>query len=504
MNWNTLLLTAGLFACVVAAQPVSRMHLLEVEPDGRGNRPIDFVDDRPAALTAATAAPNGITYHNGPVMTGTTHIYYIWYGDWSTDATAPAILNNFANKIGGSPYYNINTTYTNSAKTAVSNAVTLAGSVTDTSTKTSLSDADIWSIVVRSFGNGFPVDPNGVYFVLTAPGVKATSGFLTAYCGWHTYNVYNGVTVKYSFVGNAKGPSLRSCAAQTTGSPNNDPAADGMVSVLAHELEETVTDPQLNAWYDANGNENADKCSWTFGTAYAAGGGAANMKLGTMDYLIQRNWVNANGGSCALSYTGSPDYGLIVSPGSQTVAQGAKSGNYTINVSTSNGFSGSVSFTVSGLPAGATLSPAPAATKTSATFAVLASATAAAGTYTLTINGTSGTLKHSTTTTLVITSNKTYTISVTPSLLNVKRGNTGQFSVAVVSKGGFNSPVKLTVTGLPERTTGTITTTTINGAGSTTLKVTPASNSVLGAYTLIVTGTSGAMVMNGSTTLVLQ
>jgi len=51
------------------------------------------------------------------------------------------------------------------------------------------------------------------------------------------------------------------------------------------------------------GQENADKRAWTFGATYsAANGSQANMKFGTMDYLIQRNWVNANGGYCALSY----------------------------------------------------------------------------------------------------------------------------------------------------------------------------------------------------------
>ena len=33
-------------------------------------------------------------------------------------------------------------------------------------------------------------------------------------------------------------------------------------------LEETATDPDLNAWYDRRGYENADKCAWTFGTTY--------------------------------------------------------------------------------------------------------------------------------------------------------------------------------------------------------------------------------------------
>jgi hypothetical protein len=76
-----------------------------------------------------------------------------------------------------------------------------------------------------------------------------------------------------------------------------------MASIISHELEEAVTDPDLNAWYDRRGQENADKCAWTFGTQYTTGNGAkANVHLSTRDYLIQQNWVNANGGYCAMSY----------------------------------------------------------------------------------------------------------------------------------------------------------------------------------------------------------
>jgi hypothetical protein len=76
-----------------------------------------------------------------------------------------------------------------------------------------------------------------------------------------------------------------------------------MASVIFHELSETVTDPDLNAWYDRQGNENADKCAWTFGTTYTTGGGkTANVKLGSRDFLLQRNWVNSGSGLCALTY----------------------------------------------------------------------------------------------------------------------------------------------------------------------------------------------------------
>ena len=86
---------------------------------------------------------------------------------------------------------------------------------------------------------------------------------------------------------------------QTT-CPNCNAGADCMASIIAHELEEAHTDPDLNAWYDTRGYENADKCAWTFGTTYTVNGAKANMKLGTRDFLIQQNWVNAGGGYCAV------------------------------------------------------------------------------------------------------------------------------------------------------------------------------------------------------------
>jgi hypothetical protein len=76
-----------------------------------------------------------------------------------------------------------------------------------------------------------------------------------------------------------------------------------MASIIAHELEESVTDPNLNAWYDRRGEENADKCAWTFGqTSTASNGSRYNVILGGSEFLIQQNWVNVNGGYCAMSY----------------------------------------------------------------------------------------------------------------------------------------------------------------------------------------------------------
>lgn len=246
---------------------------------------------------------NGINYHGGPVMTAySTNIYYIWYGDWSGNL-ATTILENFANNLGGSPYFNINTTYYDSNNNYVNNVVAFAGSTTVAYPYgTSLGDAEIQSIVSDAIkSNALPSDENAVYVVLTSADVIETSGFCSQYCGWHTHGTIGGADIKYAFVGDpAQCPS--GCAAQTT-SPNGTLSGDAMASIIAHEFEEAVTDPDLNGWYDHRGYENADKCAWKFGTTYTTSNGSlANMKLGSNDYLIQQNWVNANGGGCVLTY----------------------------------------------------------------------------------------------------------------------------------------------------------------------------------------------------------
>ena len=65
---------------------------------------------------------------------------------------------------------------------------------------------------------------------------------------------------------------------QTT-SPNGNSGADGMINILAHEIEEATTDEDLNAWYDTRGYENADKCAWTFGATQNNGTGVWNITV---------------------------------------------------------------------------------------------------------------------------------------------------------------------------------------------------------------------------------
>jgi len=272
-------------------------------PDGKGMTPKSPVE----AAGVSTQLKMNIKYHGGAVMNKAegTNVYYIWYGDWSGD-TATSILTTMMQNVTGSGWYNTNTTYYGGSKTApvyVTNKVNYKGATTDSYTYgTALSDAQIQQVVANAISSGrVPKDDNAIYFVLTSKDVTATSGFCSQYCGWHNHATIAGADIKYSFVGNAATQCASGCitSAIQTKSPNNNPGADGMASVVMHELVEAISDPDLNAWSDTIGQENADKCAWKFGTTKASANGSVyNVNFGTGQYLIQQNWSAAGTQGC--------------------------------------------------------------------------------------------------------------------------------------------------------------------------------------------------------------
>jgi hypothetical protein len=265
----------------------------------------------PAAMaetaTAATDKPvEPIQYHGGPILTGVTHIYYLWYGDWAESPVKP-VLTDFASTLGGSAYYNINSTHPDASGKRVHKSILLSGSANDNySQGNRLADADVLKALRAAIRrDALPKDPNGIYFIFTAADVEETSGFCSDYCSWHKHAKIAGVDIKYAFVGNpSKCASV--CELAPGNSPNGDATADAMVATVAARINETVTNPDANGWYDAAGLENTEKCLRSadpFGTTFTTADGAkANLRLGSRNYLVPENWVNAKSGYCAMQY----------------------------------------------------------------------------------------------------------------------------------------------------------------------------------------------------------
>jgi glucuronoarabinoxylan endo-1,4-beta-xylanase len=199
--------------------------------------------------------------------------------------------------------------------------------------------------------------------------------------------------------------------------------------------------------------------------------------------------------------TGTPSFTLAPSASTLAVTQGA-SATDTVSVTPSNGFTGSVAFTATGLPSGVTASFSPASSTTSSVITLTASSTATTGgPVTVTITGTSGSTTASTTVALTVNAKTTtgFSLSSSPSTLTVLQGASGTDTISVTDIGGFTGAVSFAATGLPSGVTASFSPT--SSATSSVLTLTASSTATTGAFTVTVTGTSGSTT--ASTTLTL-
>lgn len=324
------LVSFGLFANVAKAQFIGI------------TKPFDPVNQELTPIGEAIVTGNGIEYHGGPVMLGPHNVYFIWYGNFSGNV-ALDMLPDLIKGLNGSLYFNTNTTY-GDATANIANTVAMAGQTFDNySQGTALNSTTLNSVLLSPFNKGaLPVDPNGIYFVLTSPDVTLTfppapdgspQGFCTAFCGFHTRRTLtNGITstdITLAFVGDPatqcpRGHPGGTCSAQTL-SPNGNEGADAMASVMAHELNETVTDPHGDAWFHTDtAGENGDLCNFKYGAATtpfdfsttfpALNGAHADVVLNGRQFLIQSNWLNSGGGSCAMGFNSQTPTGLTFVP----------------------------------------------------------------------------------------------------------------------------------------------------------------------------------------------
>jgi hypothetical protein len=249
----------------------------------------------------------GIFFHGGPVLLsprvqavywGTSRIYTggPTPGTTGSGASDGSLVGFFIGNIGGAGYWNINHTYSNGSGTLINNSLAYDGFWAANSAPPSApSDAQIANLIISGFNGGqLTYDASTIYPVFTGPGVNLGGGFGSQYCAYHGHFTWNGNSVKYAAMPyNQDFPS--GCTSGRS-APNGDPAADAEVNTLVHELEEATTDPDLNAWYDRRGQENADKCAWNFGTT-----ANSNISIGGKSFLVQMNWINTGSGGCRIS-----------------------------------------------------------------------------------------------------------------------------------------------------------------------------------------------------------
>ena len=220
-----------------------------------------------------------MTYHGGKIMPTANIAAIFWgtsWGSYSGDKIAG--IDNYYTGWSNSNYAKASDEYTGT-NGQVGPTSTYGGHYIDTTaaagggnTTTILNE--VCKVIPNPDSTG-----NGYYAVYTdVP--RGNAG----YCAWHSAGTCGGKTVQFAFFFKLDGDA--GCdPGDTSGLHSQGLAA--IANVSGHELSEARTDPASpGAWYDRSGNENGDKCAWTFGAPLVT------FTNGTQ-WKIQGEWSNA-------------------------------------------------------------------------------------------------------------------------------------------------------------------------------------------------------------------
>jgi hypothetical protein len=328
-SFQLLVVSAGAFTFAACAD--SNRLTEPANPQLAQNRSIEFSSPHlfhvksyyANAQSGAKGTGTGIYYHGGTLLANMTNVAAVYWAGTSIYAGGPtpgtvgtgaqdtSLVGFFLRNLGGSSYFNINTTYYDGTGAHVHNVVNYTQVWANNQYQVpingqNVSDANMVAMLQYGFDHGYlTYDPGTLYAIFTPGTVNLGGGFGTQYCAYHTYSTVtvNGASRKVLYAAMPYDYAYPNACTNGTASPNADSPADAEVNTLAHEIEETTTDMLLTAWYDKRGYENADKCAWTWGTTYTTtNSGIANVNIGGRDFLVQQNWVNAGSGGCAKSY----------------------------------------------------------------------------------------------------------------------------------------------------------------------------------------------------------
>jgi hypothetical protein len=357
------LLAASLLALGASSASAVIVHL----GDGR---PVSYQPlksaQRLAALSFAplpAAGTSNLIYHGGPVMTSNTN--YTFYWSPSGASAYPAgyqegvnrYLEDLAHDSGGQQNVDsVAVQYSNGGGEAVAYDSHFGGAILDTNVYPKngckkaaicLTDAQLQAELDSYItAHGLPRDLTHEYFLLTPPGVEdcfeATGTECSAgssaptYCAYHGSFASGGGKIVYS-----NDPYVTGVSGCDDGEhPNESPSDGALEGGLSHEHNESTTDPELNAWYGPEGNENGDKCrtfvtSSEFGTPLgkAPDGSRYNQLINGREYWYQQEWSN-EGSICKQRFALSTPAVSKVSP-----VKGPASGGTVVKI-TGTGFAG--------------------------------------------------------------------------------------------------------------------------------------------------------------------
>lgn len=259
----------------------------------------------------------------------------------------------------------------------------------------------------------------------------------------------------------------------------------------------------------------------SFSPSSASAGSSTTLNVGTTSSTPTGTYtltVKATDGSTSHTATVSlsvtaqlnPDFNLTAAQNSGSVVQGSGV-SFGLNSSTVDGYTGTLTLSVSGLPSGATasFSPSSLSAGSGTTLNVSTTTSTPVGTYNLTVQATDGTKSHSVALTLTVSALATvapgdFSLSASPSSWTIRRGTSCNYKVTVTGLNGFVGSVSLSATGTGTGTSLTFSPVSITGSGTSNVKIVTSNATPKGTYTLTFKGTSGSVVHSTSVRLVVK
>lgn len=326
------------------------------------------VDD---GMMAGPADSGDAVYHGGPVVHGLTTYAIFWdpgsafqgsteslisryladvAHDSGTTGNLFSVADQYSDGQGGASYaQSFGGEYVDTDPYPTSGN---CGESTATATTCLYDSQEIGELQSFITSHNLPRGLGAMYFVITPDttvtcmdGSSECSN--NSFCSYHSYAGSGSQTVLYAaipFTLLDSASDAKSCQDDGNGiveTPNADPGfGDVAIKSMSHEEMETITDPLMNAWYFANGDEIADACNGVFWNPDAflpSEGGSAtagtlfNQTINGDHYYVQGSWSNATQ-SCALSTALVPSITAPASatPGSSVALAAAASTNAAV------------------------------------------------------------------------------------------------------------------------------------------------------------------------------
>ena len=325
--------------------------------------------------------------------------------------------------------------------------------------------------------------------VATPPGTSTLT--ITGVSGAMTRTTTANVTVTVPDFSLDLTPSLRSVApgAGTTYVVAVTPSGGFTGSVSF-----SVSGLPAGATAEFSPNPSGSSSTLTVNTLASTPGGAATLTITGVSGSLTRT------ATATLNVT-AQDFSFVLEPASRTVVPG-DGGTYAITLTKINGFSGAVTYSIAGLPAGATFEISPNPATSDGGLFILAGGDTPGGSSVITLTGTSGGITRTATALFNVNSPVDFTPGITPSSRTVTPGQAADYSLTLTPTGGFSGAVTWSVSGLPSGATATFTPNPSTGAAA--LQITTTASTPAGNYPLSLSAVSGSLSHLLSATLVVS